>query len=85
MAALKCLGNCSTCEHLVNGDVDEVICPLRVSMIYIRGVDAKINRVLEMLESAESKTGKSIKFALVEVGTDEISVEESLKTKEDEK
>lgn len=83
MAALKCLGNCTTCEHLANGDVDEVVCPVRVSMLYIRGVDAKVSKVLEMLESADSKEVKSVKSVFVEIGGED-AAEESLKTKEDE-
>lgn len=79
--ALKCLGNCVTCEHLSNGEVDEVICPVRVSMIYMKSVDAKVSKVLAMLESADTKPEKQVKSALVIVGSEE--EEETLKEKEE--
>lgn len=81
--ALKCLGNCFTCEHLANGEVDEVVCPVRISMIYMKSVDVKVSKVLAMLESTDTKTEKQIKSAMVEIGDGKVE-EEILKGKEDE-
>lgn len=80
--ALKCLGNCFTCEHLANGEVDEVVCPVRISMIYMKSVDVKVSKVLAMLESTDVKSEKQVKSALVIVDSEE--EEKTLKEEEED-
>lgn len=77
--ALKCLGNCVTCEHLANDEVDELICPVRVSMIYMKSVDAKVSKVLSMLESSNSNPIKPLKSALVVIEEEEETLKEEEK------
>lgn len=65
--AVKCLGNCVTCEALQNGEVDEVVCPLRVQMIRIERIETKMTKVLSLLENGNEKVEKLSQSVAVEI------------------
>lgn len=65
--AVKCLGNCVTCEALQNGEVDEIVCPLRVQMIRVERIEAKMTKVLSLLENGNVKTEKASQSVEVEI------------------
>lgn len=75
--AVKCLGNCFSCEHLAAGEVDEVTCPIRVNMIYTKSVDTKVSKILDFLEKGQAKSKKDTKAV-------EVEVDNVLKIEEDE-
>lgn len=74
--AVKCLGNCLTCEALQNGDVDEIVCPLRVQMIRIERIELRLTRVLSLLENNSVKSVKSSQSVEVELEESTLNEEE---------
>ncbi|MEF9922993.1 MAG: hypothetical protein RR854_00265 [Muribaculaceae bacterium] len=75
--AVKCLGNCLTCEALKNGEVDEVVCPLRVQMIRIERIEAKMTKVLSLLENSSVKPVKPYQSIEVELEESTLNEEEN--------
>lgn len=74
--AVKCLGNCLTCEALQNGEVDEIVCPLRVQMIRTERIEVKLAKLLSLLENENVKNEKVLQSVEVEIGEGEEDPEE---------
>lgn len=72
----KCLGNCFTCEALKDGRADEIVCPIRVQMVRTERIEAKMTKILLLLENGNVKNEKVLQSVEVEIGEGEEEAEE---------